>query len=88
MQPLVESRISAQDDLVVGPWGARFRGRDLPASHGRGGIRPGKREGDGVSPAGIYRLTFVFWRADRCHAPVTSLPVFPLGPRQGWSEAP
>lgn len=77
-------------DLVVGPWGARFRGRRLPCSVGRGGIRPAadKREGDGATPAGVWRLTGLYWRPDRARRPATLLAARPLGPRQGWAEDP
>ena len=77
-------------DLVVDRWGARCRGRPLACSVGRGGIRPAeeKREGDGATPAGRWRLLFAFWRADRGAAPVTALPLMPLGPQQGWAEDP
>jgi len=77
-------------DLVVGPWGARFLGRRFPCSHGRGGILPAsvKREGDGASPAGAWRLLWLYWRPDRGAAPRTGLPVAYLGPRTGWAEDP
>jgi L,D-peptidoglycan transpeptidase YkuD (ErfK/YbiS/YcfS/YnhG family) len=77
-------------DLVVGPWGARFLGRRFPCSHGRGGILPAdaKREGDGASPAGTWRLVRLYWRADRGAAPRSRLPLQPLGPQLGWSEDP
>jgi len=77
-------------DLVVGPWGGRFLGRRFPCSHGRGGIRPAaaKVEGDGASPAGVWRLLWLYWRADRGARPVTGLAVTPLGPQQGWAEDP
>ena len=75
-----------QSYLVVGPWGARFQGRRFPCSHGRGGIRSQKQEGDLATPTGVYRLLLLYWRADRSAAPATSLPKLPLGPQQGWSE--
>ncbi|MEM7496921.1 MAG: L,D-transpeptidase family protein [Pseudomonadota bacterium] len=77
-------------DLVVGPWGARFLGQHLPCSIGRGGIVPltEKREGDGATPAGIWRLTALYVRPDRLAAPPTCLPLRPLGPRTGWAEDP
>ena len=52
-------------DLQVGKWGARFGGRRLPCAIGRGGITTDKREGDGASPAGIWRLVGGMYRADR-----------------------
>lgn len=75
-------------DLVVGPWGARFRGRWFPCAHGRGGIRLKKIEGDLASPEGAWRLLWLYWRADRGLAPRGGVPAVPLGPRQGWSETP
>ena len=77
-------------DLVVGPWGARFLGRRFPCSIGRGGIVPAevKHEGDGASPAGVWALTRLYWRADRVRCPATALMATPLGPQQGWAEAP
>jgi len=77
-------------DLVVGPWGARFMGRRVPCSVGRGGILPAawKREGDLTSPEGAWRITGLYWRADRMVCPRTMLAAFPLGPRQGWAEDP
>ena len=77
-------------DLLVGPWGARFLGRRFPCSLGRNGIRPAaaKTEGDLTSPAGTWRLTGLYWRADRGGRPVTVIPAQPLGPQQGWAEDP
>ena len=77
-------------DLVVGPWGARFLGRRFPCSVGRNGIRPAaeKVEGDLASPSGIWRLTGLYWRADRGQQPRTWLPTAVLGPQQGWAEDP
>lgn len=81
---------SRPGDLVVGPWGARFLGRRFPCSVGRGGVRPAaiKTEGDMASPAGEWRLLWLYWRADRLACPPAGMPAIPLGPRQGWSEDP
>jgi L,D-peptidoglycan transpeptidase YkuD (ErfK/YbiS/YcfS/YnhG family) len=75
-------------DLIVGPWGARYLGRWMPCSIGRGGVRADKREGDLASPTGTWRLTGVYWRANRLPRPSTSLDAQILGPQQGWSEDP
>ena len=42
------------------------RGRcAIPVVLGRGGIRANKREGDGATPRGRFRLVRLWWRADR-----------------------
>lgn len=68
-------------------WGARFLGRWMPCAIGHGGMVTDKQEGDLGTPVGTFRLRWMFWRPDRSRAPDTILPVCPLGPRQGWSEA-
>ena len=52
-------------DLVVASWGARFRGRHLPCASGYSGIGEKTREGDGLSPAGRFRIVAVMYRPDR-----------------------
>lgn len=68
-----------------------FRAGDLntTCSIGRGGVIPApeKREGDGASPLGKWRLKRVFYRADRLDRPDTSLPVAPLKETDGWCDA-
>lgn len=77
-------------DLVVGPWGARMGGRWMPCVLGRGGTRAAsdKREGDGATPIGVWRLTAAWWRADRRGPPGGCLGARPILPWLGWSEAP
>lgn len=47
-----------------------------------------KREGDGATPAGRWKMLAVFYRADRVARPVTALPVRALRPADGWCDAP
>jgi L,D-peptidoglycan transpeptidase YkuD (ErfK/YbiS/YcfS/YnhG family) len=63
-------------------------GRAIPVALGRGGIRANKREGDGGTPRGRFRLVRLWWRADRHPRPRTLLPVRAIGPRDGWCEDP
>lgn len=60
----------------------------LPCALGRSGRRARKREGDGATPIGRYRLTSVLYRPDRQARPATGLPVRPLRPVDGWCDAP
>lgn len=63
-------------------------GRMFDVSLGRGGIRAEKREGDGATPAGIFRLERLLWRADRLARPKTRLPASPILAHMGWSDDP
>jgi len=80
--------IPRRRDLVVTAFGARFCGRIFPCAIGRGGIGPKTGEGDGVTPAGVWRLTGVFYRPDRMPAPRTPLPLRRIGLFDKWSDDP
>ena len=71
----------SQGWLVAGPLA-------LPVALGRGGIKANKREGDGATPRGSFRLRRLWWRAERHPRPVTALPVQRIGPDDGWCEDP
>ncbi len=60
----------------------------LPVALGRTGIRANKREGDGATPRGRFRLKRLWWRADRHPRPMTYLPVRRIRPDDGWCEDP
>ena len=60
----------------------------IPCLIGRSGIKASKREGDGATPAGLWTLRYVLFRADRVARPSTRLPVSPIDPRDGWCDAP
>jgi L,D-peptidoglycan transpeptidase YkuD (ErfK/YbiS/YcfS/YnhG family) len=60
----------------------------LPVALGRAGIRANKREGDGGTPRGVFRLRRLWWRGDRLSRPRTLLPVRRIRPDDGWCEDP
>ncbi|MDP2215493.1 L,D-transpeptidase [Phenylobacterium sp.] len=62
----------------------------LACAIGRGGMAPApdKREGDGVSPIGVWPLRYVLYRPDRGLVPTTALPVRPIVPDDGWCDDP
>lgn len=74
--------------------GARTRGwltagpLAFPVALGHGGILANKREGDGATPRGIFRLRRLWWRADRDPRPITALPVRRIGASDAWCEDP
>jgi L,D-peptidoglycan transpeptidase YkuD (ErfK/YbiS/YcfS/YnhG family) len=67
--------------LIAGPLA-------LPVALGRGGIKANKREGDGGTPRGEFRLKRLWWRADRALRPRTLLPVRRIRWNDGWCEDP
>jgi L,D-peptidoglycan transpeptidase YkuD (ErfK/YbiS/YcfS/YnhG family) len=60
----------------------------FPCAFGRAGIQVRKREGDGTTPVGAWRLRCVLYRADRVLRPRTVLPTRPLRLEDGWCDAP
>lgn len=80
--------IPRRTDMVVTRQGARFMGRRFPCSVGRGGITGDKREGDGATPAGVWRLVLGGYRADRALPPSSILPLAMIGARDIWSDDP
>jgi L,D-peptidoglycan transpeptidase YkuD (ErfK/YbiS/YcfS/YnhG family) len=59
-----------------------------PVALGRAGIKANKREGDGATPRGQFRLLRVWWRADRHARPATRLPARRIRPDDAWCEDP
>jgi L,D-peptidoglycan transpeptidase YkuD (ErfK/YbiS/YcfS/YnhG family) len=60
----------------------------IPVALGRSGIKANKREGDGATPRGRFRLVRLWWRPDRMPRPATRLPVRRIDPGIAWSEDP
>ena len=73
-------------DLVLTPMGVRFGGITYPCTIGRGGVRTGKREGDGATPRGVHRITGMLFRPDRIAPPAPW--ARPIGPRDLWCDDP
>jgi L,D-peptidoglycan transpeptidase YkuD (ErfK/YbiS/YcfS/YnhG family) len=67
--------------LAAGPW-------RIKVALGRSGIKANKREGDGATPAGRYRLVRLWWRRDRMPRPLTLLPLRAISHADGWCEDP
>ena len=74
------SRAAAQGKLDLGHV-------QFPCALGRGGRRPKRCEGDGVTPCGAWPIRHVLYRPDRIARPHTALPVAPLRPDMGWCDA-
>ncbi|MBX9933881.1 MAG: L,D-transpeptidase family protein [Methylobacterium sp.] len=80
VRPLIADARRGQ--LIAGPLVIR-------CALGRSGIATVKREGDGASPRGLFRLREVFYRPDHLTArPPTGLPIRATRPYDGWCDAP
>jgi len=76
-------------DLIVTATGTlSCAGQTYRCALGRGGVAAQKQEGDGVTPAGVYPLRRLYYRADRLAVPATGLDAQPLAPDDGWCDAP
>jgi L,D-peptidoglycan transpeptidase YkuD (ErfK/YbiS/YcfS/YnhG family) len=60
----------------------------FPCRLGKTGRRFRKREGDGASPVGIFRLEQLYYRSDKMGRPRTRLKSHPLSKDDGWCDAP
>ncbi len=75
--------------ILVTPDGwLRFGGRRYRCALGKGGVRLDKREGDGATPVGRFRLVAAYYRADRIGCIATQLPKRAIGKRDGWCDEP
>ncbi len=65
-------------------------GHHVRCALGRSGVKPAadKREGDGFSPAGVWPIRRVLYRADRGPAPRTLFDLQPISRHDGWCDDP
>ena len=58
----------------------------IPCALGRSGTRRAKREGDGASPVGRFKILQAYYRADHGPRPRTGLPLKAIRLGDGWSD--
>jgi L,D-peptidoglycan transpeptidase YkuD (ErfK/YbiS/YcfS/YnhG family) len=63
-------------------------GGRVRAAIGKGGLSDAKREGDGATPIGAFRLRRLLYRPDRLPPPPTGLAASAIHPGDGWSDDP
>lgn len=66
-----------------------WQGGTTTCAIGKGGLADPpstKREGDGKTPVGTYRLTTLYYRADRVERPITGLPLRIVQPDDLWCD--
>ena len=81
-------------EIVVVPARGSWRGFVLAGglqaqcALGRAGTSSHKREGDGATPVGTFRLVGALYRPDRLPRPKTRLPLTAIRPLSGWCDDP
>ena len=76
--------VRREGSFYVADWGFGPR----RCAVGRGGVAQKLREGDGVTPIGVWPLRRVFYRPDRLKLPHTSLQIATIAHDDGWCDAP
>lgn len=63
-----------------------YGGNIIPCALGRSGVTTLKREGDGATPYGEFRILYGYFRPDRVLYVNTQLPLFPITEVSGWCD--
>lgn len=77
-------------DLRVSGQTLAFNGKTYRCAIGKSGIIAAdkKREGDGATPEGTWRVRECWYRPDRVSAPETGLKLRPITKQDGWCDDP
>lgn len=75
-------------DIFVNSSGVlKFNGKEYKCALGSGGVKQGKKEGDGVTPVGSFPIREVMYRKDQLdEKPKTALPVREIQKDDGWCD--
>lgn len=65
-----------------------FGDKTIHCCLGRSGITQDKKEGDGATPVGKFRLLYGFYRKDRLQTLESNLEFSPIEKHDGWCDAP
>ena len=65
-----------------------FKESKFRCSFGKNGIGIKKKEGDGITPKGIFKLTKVFYREDKVKNIKTRINKFKIKKNMGWCDDP
>ncbi|WP_128564338.1 L,D-transpeptidase family protein [Methylobacterium crusticola] len=90
MKRITLARVRVRQSVLDPARGLLIAGPALmPCALGKSGCTRAKREGDGASPRGRFRLRGGFFRPDRFGArPASPLPLRPTRPGDGWCDDP
>jgi L,D-peptidoglycan transpeptidase YkuD (ErfK/YbiS/YcfS/YnhG family) len=66
----------------------KYKNLKFPCALGKAGIKKKKKEGDNITPKGIFRLIKVYYRSDRIKKIKTSLKKNKIKNNMGWCDDP
>ena len=66
----------------------KYKNLKFPCALGKAGIKKKKKEGDNITPKGIFRLIEVYYRSDRIKNIKTSLKKNKIKKNMGWCDDP
>jgi L,D-peptidoglycan transpeptidase YkuD (ErfK/YbiS/YcfS/YnhG family) len=55
---------------------------------GKGGIKKKRKEGDNITPKGIFRIIKIYYRADKIKKIITSIKKIKIKKNMGWCDDP
>jgi len=65
-----------------------FKNFKFRCSLGKNGISNKKKEGDGITPRGIYKLTKIFYREDKIKNIIAKIKKIKIKKNMGWCDDP
>ena len=66
----------------------KYKNLKFPCALGKAGIKKKKKEGDNITPTGIFRFIKVYYRSDRIKNIKTSLKKNKIKENMGWCDDP
>ena len=65
-----------------------FGQNTFPCRIGRNGIGTLHREGNGMTPRGLWAISYILYRDDRIKPLKTQIPTFKINPQDSWCDDP
>ena len=66
----------------------KYKNLKFRCSFGKGGIGKKRKEGDNITPKGIYRIVNVYYRQDRIKKILSKLKLAKIKKNMGWCDDP
>jgi L,D-peptidoglycan transpeptidase YkuD (ErfK/YbiS/YcfS/YnhG family) len=75
--------------IIINKYGLlKYKNLKFKCALGKAGIGEKKKEGDFITPKGIYKITKVYYRADRIKKIKTNFRLYQIKKNMGWCDDP